>query len=507
MDNSFLPQDNIVGKVKDKTVFESLDWQSAKTACDSAAAERVVEKLWKPGKTEALQAKLSNRSRGLAVISQPSTTGLNVLAYELAKKLANELHADCYLGDDFYNALHSTQSKHIARLQRPFNPREYVAVDPDRIYQTLAGKTIIVAEDVLTTGSSVKHFLKALQRDGIRVSAVAALLGDRRLAVDDKTREALIEAFRENGIDLPPEKTEALADSLTRTEARGIALLANNVRSENGREELTRKLQRILDQGIAPGLERTADRRRDESAQGKDPGYEGAPQGIQAWHIQDSTLVPGSPLESTPPSIQEPQSPIQSSSPNVPVLNREFFSDRRLPVHKTDIRLEGRVSGRLVGTGLHEQNGTPYILIESPDGIVHFIHQSCDAMKSRAAGLRVGNFLELTSTPFVADDGIERVQVKFRSLGSAQALLTDKTFLTKEVQRFVELNGTLPEERSFCGWLRDYQRTLRSTAQDLVHQGVIRPGDDGRYHFDQPMLMERSHSVLRRAGEGRHLSR
>lgn len=128
-------------------------------------------------------------------------------------------------------------------------------------------------------------------------------------------------------------------------------------------------------------------------------------------------------------------------------------------------------------------------------------------MKCREPGLKIGNFVELTSTPFVADEGIERVRVKFCSLGSAQALLTNKTFLTKEVQQIVDSTGTLPTEQGFGGWLGDYQRTLRSTAQDLVHQGVIRPGDDGRYHFDQPTLMERSHSVLRHSSEGRHLSR
>jgi hypothetical protein len=500
--DSLLPQDNVVGKVQDKTVFNNPDWLAAKTACDGAAAERVIDKLWKPGKTEALEAKLPRNSHDLAVISQPSTTGQNVLAFELAKKVAKELQADCYLGDDFYNALHTTQSKHIARLQRPFNPRDYVAVDPRRVNQLLGWKTVIVAEDVLTTGSSVKHFLRALQRDGIKVSAVAALLGDRRLAVDEKTKVALIDALHEKGIDLPAEKTQQLALSLTRTEARGIALLANYVRTENGREKLTRKIQGVLDQGIAPGLGRVTDQRGNQGTQGKDSGYERASEGIQTGRIQEPALGPGNQLGAAPPPIIEPQGLGRAWPSNIPAPKREFLSDQRLPVHQTDMRCVDRVAGRLIGTGHDERNDKPYILLESVDGVVHRIHQSPDAMKARAAGLKPGNFVELTSTSFVADDGIERMRVKFRSLGNAHALLKDQSFLTKEVQHIVESEGRLPTGQGFGGWLGDYQCALRDTARDLVQRGTIHVRGDGRYHFKHPVHFDRGDSIPRPSGRG-----
>lgn len=496
----FLPQDNIVGKTKDKIVFDSPDWVSAKTACDTAAAERVVEKLWKPGKSEALVGKLPGKSRDLAVISQPSTTRLNVLAIELARKLAGDLHADCYLGDDFYNALHNQQSKHIPRLQRPFNPREYVAVDPHRVTQVLGGKTIIVAEDVLTTGSSVKQFVKALQRDGVTVFAVIALLGDRRLAVDEKTRDALIDAVRENGINLSIVETQQLADSLTRTEARNIALLINNVRTENGKEKLTRKLQGLLNQGIAPDLGGVADQGRHEGFQGEDRSHDGPSQRIQAWHIPDPTAGPGKQLDPAPSQTTEP--------PNLPpALNRGSFSDERLTVRQTDMRFVDRVSGRLVGTGFDEQNGKSYILVESADGTVHCIHQSPEAMKARAVGLKIGNFIELTSTPFVADDGVARVRVKFRSLGNAYSLLGNKMFLAQELQRTLPTTGTLPTEQGFGGWLGDFQRALCSTAEDLIHRGVIQARGNDACHFDAPLLLAQRNSAPRQSGKHPHLTR
>lgn len=499
MDGNLLPQDNIVGKTKDKIVFDSPDWVSAKTACDSAAAERVVEKLWTPGKSAALVGKLPGKSGDLAVISQPSTTRLNVLAIELAKKLAGDLHADCYLGDDFYNALHNQQSKHIPRLQRPFNPREYAAVDPNRVTRILGGKTVIVAEDVLTTGSSVKQFVKALQRDGVKVFAVAALLGDRRLAVDEKTRDALVDAVKENGINLSIGETQQLADSLTRTEARNIALLINNVRTENGKEKLTRRLQGLLNQGIAPDLGGVADQGRDEGLQGEDRGHDGPSQRIQAWHLSDPTAGPGKHLEPAPSQTTDP--------PNLPALDREFFSDQRLTVQQTDMRFVHRVSGRLVGTGFDEQNPKPYILVESADGRVHWIHQSPEAMKARAAGLKIGNFIELTSTPFVADDGVARVRVKFRSLGNAHSLLGDKMFLAQEVQRTLEATGTLPTEQGFGGWLGDYQRALCRTAEEFIHRGVIQRRGNEACHFEASVVVEKRNSASRESGKRPHLTR
>ena len=118
--------------------------------------------------------------------------------------------------------------------------------------------------------------------------------------------------------------------------------------------------------------------------------------------------------------------------------NREFLSDERLPIRQTDMHSIGRVSGRLIGTGLDEQTERPYILIESAEGVLHYIYQSPDVIKARSKGLRTGSFIELTSTRFTGADGAERTRVRFRSLGNSRALLADKAFLEKEVRQIVE---------------------------------------------------------------------
>jgi type IV secretory pathway VirD2 relaxase len=186
--------------------------------------------------------------------------------------------------------------------------------------------------------------------------------------------------------------------------------------------------------------------------------------------------------------------------------NREFLSDERLPIRQTDMRSVERVSGRLIGTGLDEQTDRPYLLLESIDGVVQYIDQSPDVIKARSQGLKTGSFVELTATRFVGTDGMERTRVKVLSLGKAGALLTDKTFLAKEVQRIVETTGTLPTEQGFGGWLGDYQRALCSAAQDLVKQGIIQTRDDRKLLFDTPVLNQ-AVPVPPYARKGQHLSR
>jgi type IV secretory pathway VirD2 relaxase len=186
--------------------------------------------------------------------------------------------------------------------------------------------------------------------------------------------------------------------------------------------------------------------------------------------------------------------------------NREVLSDERLPIRQTDMHSVERVSGRLIGTGLDEQTDRPYILLESAEGVVHYIFQSPDAIKARSNGLKTGNFVELNSSHFVGTDGLERTRVKFRSLGNSHALLTDTAFLAEEVRRIVETTGALPAEQGFGGWLGDYQRALCSTALGLIQRGDIQVRDDGRFLFDASAL-DRAVSEPTHAGKGRHLGR
>ena len=280
-----LPINNVTGKVSvDRSLLKTPDWEAAKNAADENAARRVIARMWNGKKTEAVRA-LMNGATSVMFVSQPSTTRSNILPFQLAKMLAEQLGGEYCAGDQLYDVLHSQQMKHIARMERPFHPRDYVSVDPVIVRDKLAGKKILIVDDLLTTGGSVKDFIRALNDDGVSVTCVVALAGDPRLQVDEKTRTALKNALQAKGIDLPAEE---LADSLTRTEAGRIILLIRSVRTENGKQKLTRKLQGVLDRGPVENVGRDPEQGRHLGPPGEDPGLESDDERIRPWRVLEN---------------------------------------------------------------------------------------------------------------------------------------------------------------------------------------------------------------------------
>ncbi len=280
-----MPKDNITGKESiDRDLLESADWAAAKSQADENAAERIISRLWNPKKTDALKA-LMGSATNIVLVSQPSTSRMNALAWVFAKHLAQEIGAEYCVGDQLYDQIHSQQMKHIPRLQRPFHSRDYASVDPDAVRHNLGGKTVVVVEDLLTTGGSVKDFVRALSDDGIRVSSVVALAGDRRLQIDEKTSLALKTALQEKGIEL---QASELVGNLTRSEARGIVLLINNLRTENGKAKLTQNLQRILDRGSLEHMGGGEKPERDFGSEREDSRHEPDDKRIQARDILEN---------------------------------------------------------------------------------------------------------------------------------------------------------------------------------------------------------------------------
>ena len=159
--------------------------------------------------------------------------------------------------------------------------------------------------------------------------------------------------------------------------------------------------------------------------------------------------------------------------------HRAMLSDPRLQMQNTDLRKVGRVAGRLIGTGLDEARDQPFMLIEGTDGKVHYIYQSKEAEKARAEGLKTGEYVVLQASPYIGQDGKERVKVRFDSYGDADALLTDKKRLMGEVFRTVNTTKHLPTERAYGGWLGKYHRALAETGKELLDRGAIRPTPGG----------------------------
>lgn len=77
--------------------------------------------------------------------------------------------------------------------------------------------------------------------------------------------------------------------------------------------------------------------------------------------------------------------------------HRELISDPSAPLVVTELKALGdRVAGKVVGTGLNEENNRSYILIEGFDGKVHYVNQSAKVQKMRGEGeLKAGEYVSL----------------------------------------------------------------------------------------------------------------
>ena len=286
--NYELPENNIVGKSKlNRSIVNSPDWKAAKENNDFEAADRIVNQIWSDKKTKHLQ-QIIKYPEDIIFVTQPSTSGTNVIPVQLADKLSNELSIQYLIGDEYFHAVHKEQSKHIPRLQRPFHQRQYLSSDLDEFKKHIGNKQIVLVEDVLTTGGSVAAFSRHLNGEGFNVTSVAALMGDRRLHVDRKTTDRLDQALKANGYQLAADQ---MSNHLTRSEAGGIIMLINNARSQNAKQKLSENLQRLFHR------RHSQDMGRDQNT----PGYQGT-DGSNHRHASISERVPTWVVSKTEPT-------------------------------------------------------------------------------------------------------------------------------------------------------------------------------------------------------------
>jgi hypothetical protein len=257
----------------------SADWHAGKEDFDMQAAERVIDRLWSDKKTAQLK-NLVSEPENTVFISQPSTSETNVIPICFAERLAREFGATYLVGDDHFTALHSQQAKHMTRVQRIFNRREYEPLDAEGFKECIGNKKAVIVEDILTTGGSVAEFARCLGDLGVSVRSVAGLMGDRRLNIDQKTRLRLQRALDEKGI-----PAGDLYGMLTRTEAGSLIMILNNVRTEHARKKLARNIQGLQDSRTFKGLGRDPETRGYPSAEGNDRGHESASQGVPAGAV------------------------------------------------------------------------------------------------------------------------------------------------------------------------------------------------------------------------------
>lgn len=221
-----------------KEIIESSDFLAAKKNGDTKAAERVIDLVWKEKKTTHLSEHVNENT---VFLSMPSTTRTNIIPAIMAKRHSDKFLRPFVYGDELFDVLHNTASKDIPRDRRIFSPREYGVADKQGVNELLKGKQIVIVDDLITTGSSIRNFTNFLREKGLDVTHAVALMGDRRLALDPVTERKLDAVLQEKEINIPIENI----NHITRSEAGGLIRRLNGVKRKDGIQKITEDLQRL----------------------------------------------------------------------------------------------------------------------------------------------------------------------------------------------------------------------------------------------------------------------
>jgi hypothetical protein len=278
MDSISDPDNNITGlSYIKKSVIRGDDWQSAKKGIDVDAGNRVVDQLWPDEKTDLLK-NLVPDNLDAVFLTTPSSSGKNIIPISFAEKLSDKTGIPYELGEKYFYALHNIEIKLVSRSQRPFYERDFELKDKTEFDAKFNGKSVIIVEDVLTTGGTVRSFRDALNQNGVTPTSVVALMGDGRLKVDEKTIERLSTSLQKAGLNFDAGN---IAKQLTRTETGIVIMSVNSARSENAKRKLAENLQRVLDRGAVKNMGRDREADGNEGPQRSYNGNEAISGGIQ----------------------------------------------------------------------------------------------------------------------------------------------------------------------------------------------------------------------------------
>ncbi len=279
------PTNNVVGKSKiDRNILKSEQWEAAKNVSDIEAAKDIVGNLWSEKKTDRLKNLIKSPQKAL-FISQPSTSGTNVIPIVFARELSLFLETSSVVGDQYFKSGHQKLVKCMTLSERTFERRIYVPHDESELKKLVSGKGLIVVDDLLTSGGSVADFTRALEYSGAEVVSVVALMGDKRLNIDQLTKDKLETALNDKNIDVSADK---ISNIVTRSQAGRMIQLINNVRNENARKKITERIQGILDQGPFKSMERDTKPPRHESSNRNDFGDERVFERIKTWSVRET---------------------------------------------------------------------------------------------------------------------------------------------------------------------------------------------------------------------------
>ncbi len=145
-----------------------------------------------------------------------------------------------------------------------------------------------------------------------------------------------------------------------------------------------------------------------------------------------------------------------------------LLSDERLQIEALDLSRMATVEGRVLVHGQDEQSGRNYLMLESTNAKVYFVHCSPEIEEARSRGdLRVNSFVRMRKASLSG-------AVQIEDLGNADRLLTKPGHFTDAAKKLVD-QAVMPTEDGWGGWLGRYQAALVKSASEIAHRHEERP--------------------------------
>jgi type IV secretory pathway VirD2 relaxase len=152
-----------------------------------------------------------------------------------------------------------------------------------------------------------------------------------------------------------------------------------------------------------------------------------------------------------------------------------LLSDKRLPLHVTNLRQLQRVEGRVLLHTEDEQTGKRYMLVEGTDAKVHLIYHTSAIEKARSEGkLAVGSFIRIEKR--FTD---KKPTLHIDDLGDAKMLLQNYSHFRKEADILIR-RGVYEIQPVWGGWLGQYQTKLQTEVRNPERHKVQNFGRGGR---------------------------
>ena len=217
---------------------------------DYSAATKLIEQLWTDEKAEELR-QLILPKRPPIFFSVPSTSRMNQVPIAYARFLAQQTQdfgATFLVGDEHISSLHTSMMKSLNKGHRIMAPRLYETFREtffDNLRKHTQNSTVVLVEDIITTGASVNTFKRFLERNGIEVDCIAGIKGDPCLEPAVSDLEKLEKTAQKAGLDLGLDWM-ALGRELTHSEVQTLWSSYINVQYKNADEQSQLLMRRQL---------------------------------------------------------------------------------------------------------------------------------------------------------------------------------------------------------------------------------------------------------------------